>query len=461
MHSVVILSALCNFLYGQDNVRTLRGVVWEDDTYNALPHKLNYGDISSELLPQTISLKKYVPKVVTQGPFNMAASWATVWYGGTILEAQRCGLENIATDPGPALSPFLNYYNVRTEERDCFGAVSLIDVLESFKENGSPRFEDHNNICATSVSEAIKTKSLENQISGYVRLFNTFDSRDVKVHNVKQALNGYHPVVIAMSTPKSFVNAEDFWTPKEVKVEDTGGHALCVVGYDDKKYGGAFQVVNSWGKSWGNGGFTWIGYNHFAEFVKYGFELFSEGAKPCKGAVVDGFVRFLDGNRKYFESEQVSRNHYRLKNTLPTGTKFQIEVGSDKPEYIYTYAIGPDNTVYYLFPGVANLNLYPVTGKSVGSMYFPGKSRSITLEDPPGKNIFIIIYSKEALDGAAIEKQLQRGNYSDVAEINTLFDDILVPFEEVKWNSKEISFKSNPSEKQVELLIVEINQSEN
>ena len=49
---------------------------------------------------------------------------------------------------------------------------------------------------------------------------------------------------------------------------------MCVIGYDDSKYGGAFEVINSWGRQYGNDGFMWIRYEDFAEFTRYAFELF-------------------------------------------------------------------------------------------------------------------------------------------------------------------------------------------
>jgi hypothetical protein len=44
-----------------------------------------------------------------------------------------------------------------------------------------------------------------------------------------------------------------------------GGHATPIIGYDDSMAGGAgaFLVMNSWGTSWGNGGFFWMPYSVF------------------------------------------------------------------------------------------------------------------------------------------------------------------------------------------------------
>ena len=37
-------------------------------------------------------------------------------------------------------------------------------------------------------------------------------------------------------------------------------HAMVIVGYDDNKFGGAFQIANSWGSGWGQNGLFWIRY---------------------------------------------------------------------------------------------------------------------------------------------------------------------------------------------------------
>ena len=40
-----------------------------------------------------------------------------------------------------------------------------------------------------------------------------------------------------------------------------GGHAMCLMGYDDTKK--AFLIQNSWGTSWGMKGFGWLPYSYF------------------------------------------------------------------------------------------------------------------------------------------------------------------------------------------------------
>ena len=45
-----------------------------------------------------------------------------------------------------------------------------------------------------------------------------------------------------------------------------GGHAVTVVGYDEKKSkGGAFLIKNSWGTDWGKRGYGWIPMKYFVK----------------------------------------------------------------------------------------------------------------------------------------------------------------------------------------------------
>ena len=39
-----------------------------------------------------------------------------------------------------------------------------------------------------------------------------------------------------------------------------GGHAVCIVGYDDNK--GTFKVRNSWSEKWGDKGYCYFPYKY-------------------------------------------------------------------------------------------------------------------------------------------------------------------------------------------------------
>jgi aminopeptidase C len=71
-----------------------------------------------------------------------------------------------------------------------------------------------------------------------------------------------------------------YWHPHLGETTPAGGHALVVIGYDDNKQ--AFQLMNSWGKEWGQDGFIWLKYKEFVRFAKYGIVLhLSEAEMAC------------------------------------------------------------------------------------------------------------------------------------------------------------------------------------
>ena len=56
----------------------------------------------------------------------------------------------------------------------------------------------------------------------------------------------------------------------------TGGHAMCVLGYDDYKAGGSFLVRNSWGRTFGADGNVWIKYRDFKKIISEAWVIVPE-----------------------------------------------------------------------------------------------------------------------------------------------------------------------------------------
>ncbi len=95
--------------------------------------------------------------------------------------------------------------------------------------------------------------------------------------------------------PPSFIEeATEHWraAPGESLDNTLGAHAMAIVGYDDHINGGSFLIANSWGKNWGQDGYTWANYDDMIRFIRHAYQVFPEPhavAKPgtitLKGAV--------------------------------------------------------------------------------------------------------------------------------------------------------------------------------
>ena len=126
------------------------------------------------------------------------------------------------------------------------------------------------------------------------------------------------------------------------------GHAMCVMGYDDQKYGGSFKVMNSWGNQVGDQGYIWIKYT---DFYKYVDELFVMEI----GALVEGPCLMGDCENGYGTTFLADSTFYtgQFKNGLPEG--FGISCSSEGMLFAGSFVgglkdgvgfLGYDNEVY-------------------------------------------------------------------------------------------------------------------
>jgi len=120
---------------------------------------------------------------------------------------------------------------------------------------------------------------------GHLNLLYANDTGSDAVLATMQQIDAGHPVGVLMSVYSGMVNA--FWTGSFVN----GGsfeftHFVALVGYRSTASGVEFEVLNSWGASWGNGGIAWMSADSF-QTVLEGFTWTPGGrAYPADRVVV-------------------------------------------------------------------------------------------------------------------------------------------------------------------------------
>jgi hypothetical protein len=257
------------------------GLQFDERAYNRIPEiekPLGFG----ENMPASFSLRSYTPKVENQGQFGTCVGWSTTYYAATIEYAFQQKLNSNEFITASAFDPYYTYLNItkQTNFFSCADGSLITDAGIFLKEKGLKRLRYNQLTCGTKIDASNKPGNVPAKVTGFSRVFNPKLSKQENISALKVALSEGHPVVIGMGLPQSFyaIGKNGLFEPKQDDakfVADFGGHAMAVIGYDDERFGGTFEIVNSWGDEWADNGFCYVKYDDFVVFTRMGvvFEL--------------------------------------------------------------------------------------------------------------------------------------------------------------------------------------------
>jgi len=226
-------------------------------------------------LPKSVSLRKYAPTPGDQGNTSTCVAWASAYHARTIAESVRMNRTDKQEIDQNTFSISYVYNQIRPEV-GCGRGTFIHQALEVMMNKGVPRYSEFGFDCEKEPNATDHLKASDYKILDYKLLFSESDYG--KTTSVKQSLSNNYPVIFAMYTPPSFypplMDGKDNWQP------DPGDydyfydcHAMLTIGYDDDIYGGSFLIMNSWGTTWGDGGFSWIRYNDYEKMALYAYEM--------------------------------------------------------------------------------------------------------------------------------------------------------------------------------------------
>lgn len=270
--SVALFLGLTGPIAGQSLPNT--GLLFDDAGYQQLPYA---PVVLKSALPARVSYESYCPTVQAQGPYSTCVGFACGYYLRTIIEARARHITSRPLIDKLAFSPGYLYEKAKANgDYACTEGIQLTKVLAVMQQYGVSPFQSFPYPACGQKTAGADPIAARFRIAGYDRLFNVQDSESAKVRKLKQALAGGNPVVVGLVMPASFYVTKKVWqtAPGDDPANpQLRGHALCVVGYDDAQFGGAFRVVNSFGPAWADGGFCWVPYRDLARFVRYGFTV--------------------------------------------------------------------------------------------------------------------------------------------------------------------------------------------
>lgn len=347
-------------------------------------------------LPAAVSLEKYAPRRLSQGQQGSCVGWASAYAARTILESAATG-----QDPNSLqFSPAFLYNQISME--GCQGSY-VVDAMKTMMEVGAlplNEFPYNENDCNKRPTQDQVRAAQRYVMRGYNRLTKDGDDYSIDQLAMKQNIAQGAPVVIGMSVGGSFeqMNGQRSWIPTRSdynNMDRFGGHAMCVIGYDDNLDGGSFQIMNSWGDDFGQGGLFWMPYQHFEKFTHEAYGLYplaSRKPEDLKKLDVE-FGLVNNDTKEYIPLTKKSGNTFETP-LLTKGTKFKIEVKNQTECYTYVFGQETDNTSYVLFPYTAKHSAFCGI---VGARLFP-KDYSLQLDNVGTKDFMAIVVSKKPLD---------------------------------------------------------------
>ena len=258
----------CSFAYGQ-------GLILESSRSKDLRNwEPSEEQGYSTSLPSKISYRKFAPLPGYQGQISTCTGWAVAYGMLTTQQNLMMQISNPIHRTVRAMDPHFIYSLISDmDDKWCQKGTLIFDAMEVLETYGcKPQIQEPDLECNSKLSYDDYTLAIAKPYS--IKTFFGLTMDVDPINAVKQALNAKHIVTVGMSLTNSFMTgssiSKGLWAPTTGE-QFIGAHAMCVVGYDDNKYGGSFEIMNSYSTAYGDGGFVWV---KFADFKKYMSQAF-------------------------------------------------------------------------------------------------------------------------------------------------------------------------------------------
>ena len=311
---LLLILFLSSFSFGQ-------GIIFDEQKYAAAPafEPQAQQGFSTSGLPTRVSYRAYCPPVQSQGQLATCVGWATSYAllstQQNILMGETDGVRKAIRrmDPNFVYALIRNY-----NDQWCQNGTNMTEAMEVLLNYGSKPLLTPPWLSCNSTTEfdnfAMAIASRYSPLQYY-----TLQDKSDLVNTIKATLANKHPLAVGMQLTNSFFTGSGVnygkWTPTGSERID-GAHAMCIIGYDDSKYGGSFELMNSYGTQFGDQGFVWITYSDMVNYMREAFIIIlNEGqggyrTGSCSfGDCYTNYSRYKYSNGEVFEGQ--FKNGYR------------------------------------------------------------------------------------------------------------------------------------------------------
>ncbi len=361
-------------------------------------------------LPASIDLSAQVPHVGDQGTYSSCVGWAV----GYSLKTQEEQAERAwgVTTTAHQFSPLWIYNQIKIGTD---GGSYVEDALNLLMNKGCDTLADFNPSNLTTLPNAA---SFANALPFHAISWNYVNP---DATSVKTILSQGRPVIVALQVYPDFdAIAPGNEVYDQLYGASRGGHAVCIVGYDDAK--GAVKFVNQWGVNWGLSGFGWISYamlsNSTAVYGLFDVTDYVVPSQTVSASVVAGnewTTEYLSRTASFTISRAASNTtaplpvFYTMAGTATAGSDYSVSPGAGT----VTIPAGSVSTLVTVTP-VAD------------SLYDPGETMTLTVTPDAGYAIgtpsaSMLVYDQDLVFSATVTPGQYPGNAAPFAYRNITF----------------------------------------
>ncbi len=423
-----------------------------------------YG-VKSDEIPTLVSLRKWASKPRVQGEISSCVGFSCS-NAMSIMQAMRDSITDVEQRDEDVHSAL--YIFNQTRPHGCMGGSRISDAVELLKTKGdcfARQFDEPIDDCDRQPKAEHHEIAAQYRIKDYIAVFDLSHSEERKIHLIKQELAEGKPVITGIQITASMFlmkKGEKIWNPKRANPNPTGGHSVCVVGYND--YNQTFECINSWGEDWADNGFFYAKYEDFAKYCRYGYTLIlGEKQADCEAtSSLQGDFIFQSPSGY---NEDLGSPIFKETHPCFDGTKYVINnwKSSDvyqlagramkKNSYTYIFSIDAANKATLHFPKGINIHKNtgnfskPIVPNEAAQIIIPGRFAALQSVHK-GTDHICILYSKTEIKDIVkrifavknapnkdFNKRLQEG-----------FADLLIPTEHINYANEYMGFTASSDE---------------
>jgi Papain family cysteine protease len=434
------------------------GLILDEAEFRAMP-KLspNVNWQKADNLTMRVSLKNYCPTPGDQGATGSCVGWASA-YGMTICRAIQENITDKTIINKMAHSAMYVYSKIKNTG-DCKAGSTLSKAVTLMKNEGVCRASTFDNVatnCAVVPPPNAVAEAANFRIKDYVAAFNWDATPLQRRTQIRQLLAQRNPVIVGIKIYDSFYKVSEgqkIWSPQPNEALLDGGHAVIVVGYDE--FNKRFEIMNSWGPKWGDGGFISISYDDFDKLLMSGFMIILEEKQTAK---LSGAFTFRyptpapNGGDALFEEAKTqynpAKNCYELarKDWKAGETVFQIVARNiPKGKYVYAFSVDAAGKADIHFPlnPKEYVNFMPSADAEI---ILPDADNALLLSVKGEDNLCILYCDNVIVDFPTRFERLKttKGNFRE--RLNAAFADMLIAENKIKYAPNAMSFESSKQE---------------